>query len=246
MTPAARPPSPVSRPIFRLCLGGLVLASLAGCVYLRLLDVKKQLKDFDANFALFGRPELVIRFKNPALYAKDARYLIGADPLTREPEASGEVWDYEFEMARKEPVPPTLMEKLSLRLRINGKRLEEIRVPETFMLLFSRNVLMETLRQAADAEVLEMAKTARAKIRLSPHTDAELPSLDKTHWLLGDPLEVRQEGEGLLTLGYRYRIIGAHRDVPILAWLTFSPDNMLRRVVVTWDTATVDAEFLRD
>ncbi len=235
-----------SRRAISLWIGVLALASLTGCVYLRLLEVKKQLKEFDENFVLFGRPDLVIRFKNPVLYAKDARYLIGADPLTREPGPGGEVWGYEFEMARKEPAPPTLMEKLSLRLLINGKKLEEIRVPETFMLLFSRNVLMETLRQAADAEVLETAKTARAKIRLSPHTDAELPSLDKTHWLLGDPLEVKQEGEGLLTLGYRYRIIGARRDAPILARLTFSPDNMLRRVVVTWDTSTVDAEFLRD
>ena len=63
----------------------LLLLPLSGCVYLRLLQIKKQLLEFDRNFSLSGRSSLVIEFKNPVLYAKDARFLIGADPLSRTP-----------------------------------------------------------------------------------------------------------------------------------------------------------------
>jgi hypothetical protein len=231
-----------------LRLAGLLFigGALSGCVYLRLLTVKKQLQDFDANFALSGRPDLVIEFKNPVLLSKDARFLIGGPPLEKATVGGERVWRYEFEMVRSTGPLNAPLERLTLRLHMKDDKLVKIVVPETFMFLFPRNVLIETLKQAKDAEVLKLQKTVRRRMNLTPHSDAELPSLQKTLSLLGPPLETENTEEGFQRLLYRYRIMQDPKDVPIIARLAFSDDGLLRQVVITWDTATVDALYERD
>lgn len=222
-----------------------VFFSLSGCVYLRLLMLKNQLVCFDKNFEIRGRPELIIHFKNPVMYAKDARFLIGAPPLKKYSKKNRRFWYYEFDMVRHNGPENVPMEKLSLTLQVRKRRVIDLRIPETFMLLFPRNVIIETFRNAAHADVLKLKKTARARIRLSSTTDAELPSLQKTLKLMGPPLEITRT-RNWQTLVYRYRIVKDKNDVPIIARLSFSEDNLLRHVHVFWDTATVDVTFLRN
>jgi hypothetical protein len=228
-----------------LALGSAVL--LSGCVYLRLLEIKKQLKDFDKNFAVSGETELVIECKNPVMLDKDMSYLIGARPLEKTLENESTVWwEYRFTRVRHsdsgEAAGP--LDELRLALRMDHGRMRAVAVPENFLLLFSRTVLLETLRSAADAQVLETRKMARSRTRLTPAAQAELPNLEKARALLGRPLEEKDK-RGLKTLYYRYRIVRARRDVPIRAWLTFSDDGLLQRVMVKWDTASVDVNFVR-
>jgi hypothetical protein len=220
------------------------LLTLTGCVYLRLLTVKNQLRDFDANFAFGGRRSWYVEFKNPSLYAKDISFLIGAPPLSVSTTTTGTLLSYEFEMVRSTPTAPTALERLSLGIASEGNMLRQAIVPETFLLYFSRRVLEETFRQAKDAQVVKLKKTARADVRLSPEADAELPSLERTLLLLGEPLKSEESGD-LRVLNYRYKIIGDKRGVPILVHLSFAADGDLRRAVITWDTSTVDVSFLR-
>jgi len=223
-------------------IAGLIL--LSGCVYLRLLKTKNQLKDFDAHFSVGGRPSWDLDFKTPALTAKDAVFLIGADPLSTAPGPFGEVYDYSFEIVRSTPQAPTALDKLSLRLHVDEKeKLRRIEVPEAFLLYFSRNVLEATLRKAAAAEVLQTRKMARVTVPLSKEVEAELPSLERTRLLLGAPLE-EKDIEGLRVLVYRYRIEGDPTGVPIIARLRFGPDGLMRRAAVTWGASTADATFV--
>jgi hypothetical protein len=228
----------------------LLAASLAlllgGCVYFRLMQVQNQLKRFDEFILLHGRPELVIRFKKPALTSKDARFLVGADPLRKVYDGDKRDWHYEFDMARSGPPEAMPLERLSLVLRMESGRLSEIVVPETFMLLFPRNVMIETMRAAASAEVSKLQKIARARIRFTPHTDAELPSRAKVLALMGSPLQTARDEEGREVLTYRYRITGDAKNVQIVGSLAFSDDGLLRRVFIRWDSSAVDAVFLRD
>ncbi len=244
-----------------LCLA--VLAVAPGCVYLRLLEIKKQLKDFDQNFAITGRSELVIEFKDPVLKIKDVKFLIGADPLYQTEEGE-DIYHYEFDQVRaavpaapdvfivvgstgppQAAAAPPPLHHLSLRMAFREVNLVRIIIPETFMLLFPRNVLVETLRQAADAEVYESRRLARGRIKLPLATEAELPSLSKTIFLLGEPLERVPEGD-LETIVYRYEILKGRRQAPIKARLSFDVQGLLRRVFVRWDISSVETEFLRD
>jgi hypothetical protein len=241
-----RPQTPVrARRAAMWILAGL-LPFASACVYLRLLDVKNQIKKFDDNFALTGRPELAINFKNPVILAKDVRFLIGADPLKVRQAGLEEAWDYEFEMVLPSTTAaPAPMAKQSLELRIREGKLVTLIIPESFLMLFPRNVMAETIRNAATATVVKRLRMLTATMRLSPASDAELPSRARAVLLLGAPFKIEKSGE-LDLLIYRYRVIGAKKPVPIIARLGFSSEGLLRQVKVTWDTSTVDAHFIRD
>jgi hypothetical protein len=223
-------------------IAGLFL--LSGCVYLRLLKTKNQLRDFDAHFELGGRPSWDLDFKTPVLNAKDVVFLIGADPLSTGPGPFGEVYDYSFEIVRSTPQASTVLDKLSLRVHVDDEgKLRRIEVPETFLLYFSRHVLEATLRKAGDAEVWQARKMARVTVPLSKEVEAELPSLRRTRLLLGEPLD-EKDIEGLRVLAYRYRIAGDPTGVPIIARFRFGPDGLMRRAAVTWGASTADATFV--
>jgi hypothetical protein len=228
-----------------VALAGALLSLLSACVYLRLLEVKKQLQNFDENFALSGRSELVIEFKNPILRTKDARFLIGADPLSQS--GSEEVIQhFEFDLVRSSSVPvvPPLG-RLGMDLALRRGRLVKIIVPESFMLLFPRNVVVETLKQAKDAEVFELKKLARGKIHLDREVEAQLPSYAKTLFLMGEPLQRATEGN-VRVLTYRYSISNATKDVLILTQLSFDPAGLLQKAYVHWDQSAIEALFVRE
>lgn len=260
-------PSPGLRRAF--VRGGAVLLLaipfLSGCVYLRLLEIKKQLKNFEENFFIAGRSELIIGFNDPVLKTKDVKFLIGAEPLYQTAEGE-DVYHYEFEESTSAggpppvvygtttfvlnqataPVPgPPPLARLSLDLAFNDGKLVKIIVPETFMLLFPRNVLVETLKQAANAEVFETKRLARGRIVLPSAIEAELPSLSKTLFLLGEPAASYPEGD-LQTFVYNYRITREDRRVPIQGRLSFDARGLLRRVFVRWDISSVEADFPRE
>jgi hypothetical protein len=222
----------------------LALAFGSGCVYFRLLQIKNQLKHFDKNFLITGDPEMILGFRNPQMLPKDAAFLIGAEPLKKEDTETGRIWYYEFTMVRDGHEEPYPLDTLWLELRMSHGRLTEIIVPKEFLLYFSRRVLTETLRAAAQADILETKRIARAKVKLSPQALEELPDLPKTLELLGPPLERLYE-EDREVLVYRYSLVKRTREVLISPRLYFSADGLMRRCVIRWDTSTVDAEFLR-
>jgi hypothetical protein len=224
-------------------LGALLL--LAGCVYVRLLQVKNQLRDFDANFGLTGSPFLSIDLKNPIMKDKDTVFLIGAPPRTVTPEGDALLWHYDFEAVRSSGPLNAPLEKLFLDLRVRGGKLVNVIIPETFLSYFSRDVVGECFKHAVDAEVFKLQKTLKASIRLAPGTDGELPSFEKTETLLGPALETDREDDWR-RLTYRYRIVDARRNVPIIARLSFDDAGRMRHARITWDTSTVDVTFLRD
>ncbi len=66
-----------------LCLS-LVALSLSGCVYLRLLNFKNQLKSFDENVAVLSQTKLAFQFRNPVVKDSDFIFISGASPDLRE------------------------------------------------------------------------------------------------------------------------------------------------------------------
>jgi len=240
MKPAAR--------LKALGLGALAVAaaaSLTGCVYLRLLEVKRQLKDFDKNFKASGEQELVVECLNPVMLSSDMTFLIGASPLNKKKEDSVSVWRYRFERVHPEgDTARAPLEELSLDFQMRGGKLLKVVVPAAFLQLFSRSVFLEALRAAADAEVAELKKLARARVKLSPSAEEELPSRARAMELLGNPLAV-DEKDGDKTLLYRYRILRDRKNIPILARLTFDKADRITRIFVKWDTASVDIHLLR-
>jgi hypothetical protein len=61
---------------FRLLILVAVVLALSGCVWLRLLSVRDQLREFDRFVEATGEPGLELRFREPVLLADDLDTLI--------------------------------------------------------------------------------------------------------------------------------------------------------------------------
>ena len=62
----------------------VIILLSTGCVYLRLLQVKNQLNDFEGNFDLKDQNGLKLVFKNPVLLSRDIVWLTKNNPISRE------------------------------------------------------------------------------------------------------------------------------------------------------------------
>lgn len=241
---------------------------LSGCVYLRLLQVKRQLSDFEDNFDLGGRAEWVVTFKNPTLFEKDAVFLVGSEPLSSWMEGEEKILHWEFELVGGSNIPPPPLAHLSVNVATKNRRVTRLIVPEKFLLFFSRGVLSSSLRQAANADVHEWSRRVNARLEFPPELESELPSQDRALMLLGPPRETITPQAPLENTPtqisgdkaeisasnlpdtweqgvYHFRILKDDFPETITARLWFSPDRLLRRIAITWDRSTVDAEFLR-
>ena len=58
----------------------IMLPALTGCVYLRLLHFKNQLKSFDENVSVLKGKELAFEFSKPIVKNSDFVFLTGSQP----------------------------------------------------------------------------------------------------------------------------------------------------------------------
>ncbi len=75
---------------FKLFFVFLILFFSYGCIYMRLLETQKQLKNFHQNFSVNGNRGLTLIFKKPIFLMKDITKITGVQPsqtekITNEP-----------------------------------------------------------------------------------------------------------------------------------------------------------------
>lgn len=75
----------------------LLALALSGCVWLRLLETKNQLADFEHNFRVENTGgHFVLHFLHPALFSDDFLYLSKLRPTRVEPQPKGYRWVTDF------------------------------------------------------------------------------------------------------------------------------------------------------
>ena len=80
----------------RLLILLLLVFSLGGCVWLRLLELKNQLSDFEENFATEVSDHFTLIFKHPVLLNDDFVELAKLEPTIKEPTPTGSRWIQAF------------------------------------------------------------------------------------------------------------------------------------------------------
>lgn len=93
--PTMKPTNPFAARfvVLSLCLG------LAGCVWLRLLEVKNQLVEFDQHFRVeVVDQHFVLHVRHPVLLSEDFRYLTKLNPTRTENLAQGYRWFVDFRL----------------------------------------------------------------------------------------------------------------------------------------------------
>jgi hypothetical protein len=184
--------------------GALALAAvtllLGGCVYLRLLEVKRQLAQFDQHFVLHTEEGLKLICQTPVLLTDDIRWL-GIRPETIKRLGRAEQWHVRW----VKQLPPGVTDKgtffIALDLTFADGKLTGIAIPETYFALLPKSFVIGVIKSLGGARVDKSHRSAEAAVAdAAALARPDLPGIDK---VLGQPTEERIEG-GVAIQRYRY------------------------------------------
>ncbi len=223
------PPRQASvRLLAALVLGASCLL-LGGCVYLRLLELKNQLADFDRFFAADLSEGLRLTFKKPVLLDEDMAFLKLA-PESRQRLGTAERWHFRW---IKAPVPADagsrIYEETADFIFVDHK-LAKLILPESFFIFFPKQTALAGLRAIGHATVdrAKRSVTSRVTEEIEPTPAPRAADLTAA---LGAPGEIK-EREGRPQ--WHYRMDPATTDqhsLPIDMKFTLDPaDQRVRRV----------------
>ena len=207
-----RPCLPTRKPGRRARLPHLAgLAALAlllsGCVYLRLLEVKRQLAQFDRNFGVQTDDGIKLICQKPVLTMEDIRW-IGLPPETRRTLGRAEQWHVRW----VKQLPPGATEKgsfhIALDLGFADGKLSSISIPEKYFGLLPKDFVLGVIKSLGGAKVDKSSKTAEAAVDAQKAALAQ-PSMPDIGKLLGQATETRVEGEHTID---RYRYVPTSKE----------------------------------
>jgi hypothetical protein len=179
----------------------VVTLLLSGCVYLRLLELKKQIDRFDDFFAVQTHDGLGIICHTPVLRTADVRW-IGMKPETVRTLGVAEQWRVRW----VKQLPPGVVEKqqfdIVLELGFANDRLTRATIPERYFAIMPKQFLVGVIRSLGRGRIDKSQKQIDATVSAAEVAAARpnLPSIDK---LLGQPSEEREEGTNTF-VRYRY------------------------------------------
>ncbi len=224
-----------------MLLIGAAALLLSGCVYLRLLELKKQLTRFDENFTVPPTEDLTLHCLHPVLRPDDLRWL-GASPKTITPLDDGEVWLIRWV---KDP-SPGIQEKFEYDMEFTARfvdgRMVEVGIPKRYLAYIPRDLVLNMLRSTGTAKIDKDSRKADAQTEAP--TAAPMPNLSTIKSMLGEPTR-RQETPDLITHFYRYRLdLVTTNAKPIEASFVFdAATGELRKFTARLPRGTLNYDF---
>lgn len=195
-----------SRPWLACALAALAFA-LGGCVYLRLLELKKQLGRFDEHFALQTTDGVGIVCHTPVLTTSDVRW-IGLRPEQTKSLGQAEQWQVRWVKQLPLGIAEPGQFDIVVDLGFANDRLTRITIPERYFAVLPKDFLVGVIKSLGRGQVNKSQKHVEAAVSAAEVAAArpKLPAIDK---LLGRPSEERVEGD---TTVLRYRYIPATKE----------------------------------
>jgi len=197
------------RPIILTLLALMFL--LSGCVFLRLLETKNQLREFNKYFDVNDNEGLVIVFKKSVILDDDILWLLKKEPTSKTKLPDGEVWTYVYKklyLSEENKKAENGEFDIPLVFKFHRGKLSEIIFPERFLKAVSISQLREMLRAMGDAKVNELNQKASSEL---VGEEINLPKIDHVYLTLGRPHSIL-EREGGNKLLYKYKIDSATVD----------------------------------
>lgn len=186
-------------------VAAMTLAAFAllfsGCVYLRLLELKKQLGKFEEFFGIQTADGLAIVCHKPVLLSGDIRW-IGVKPEQTKKLGHAEQWRVRW----VKQLPPTVKEDvefdITLDLSFAEDRLSRIAIPEKYFAVLPKPFLVAVIKSLGQGRVDKADKKIEAAVSAAEiaTTRPNLPGIDR---LLGKPSEEKEEGTTTI-VRYRY------------------------------------------
>lgn len=178
------------------CLVAALALVLGGCVYLRLLELKHQIADFDRNFGVETNAGVTIVCRNPVLLDDDVRW-IGLAPEHTKRVGHAEEWQVRW----VKQLPPGVHERgafdIVIALVFADHELTRVSIPERYFVVMKKSLLLDLLRSLGRAHVDKSRRSVEAALA------SARPNLAEIGTLLGAPTSRATEASHVV-LRYRY------------------------------------------
>ena len=131
-----------------------MLPALTGCVYLRLLHFKNQLKSFDENVSVLKGRELAFVFSKPIVKNSDFVFLTGSQPSRidfADSAGDNEVWTWHFQKRTSNDSDRPF--RMTFRAHFQDDLLTRFEVDKAFVELFGQDFTEEILSRMGHAKI---------------------------------------------------------------------------------------------
>lgn len=185
----------------------ILLLTLSGCVYLRLLTIKNQLAKFDRFFKVEVTDSFTLNFLEPKLYGRDIIYLSELQPSQRTPVPAGEEWTFLFKkMISETEIAPDSSADIYFLFRLNQEDLlSALTLSPILMRIAPPEFLELSIRALGNAKVDQKKRQIQGELGNLPRSKTPLPKRDEILNYLGKPFsEETVQDTTLIT--YRYRL----------------------------------------
>ncbi|MEC7905669.1 MAG: hypothetical protein VYC82_00430, partial [Verrucomicrobiota bacterium] len=169
----------------------IMLPALAGCVYLRLLHFKNQLKSFDENVSVLKGKELAFEFSKPIVKNSDFVFLTGSQPSRIDFADSAdynEWWTWHFQ--KRTSIDSDRPFRMTFQAHFRDDLLTRFEVDQAFVDLFGQDFTEEILSRMGHARINKLRRSVTMAIDSASLAKLSPPSLKKIVNLMGAPTEI--------------------------------------------------------
>jgi len=182
----------------------IFIVSLTGCVYLRLLQVKRQLNDFEENFLISDQDGLTLIFKNPVLKSGDIVWLMKSEPISMMQAGEGDTWEYVLEKQYIESNNEKANYDIPVRFYLRDDKLVEMTFPERFLKNLSKPFHIKMLGSIGKSKISKSTRSAETEFKGS-NLD-EIPKKKYIISVLGKPYKDENSGDtNMFTYLYNFK-----------------------------------------
>lgn len=207
-----------------------VMLLLAGCVWLRLLEIKNQLSAFEENFRVeVTEQHFIVHFLDPVLLSDDFVYLSKLHPSRIERLADGSArWFLDF---RIDPLKEENQRNKRVTFAMtfnNEERLAAFDFSPLFLEMAPAAFLEASIRSLGSGQVDQDKRQLKVSSEDLPQLKAPLPRIEAITSVMGKPVSEHLEN-GLKVLIYRFKADATPTDPEFAdrrlaeAWLYFEP-----------------------
>ncbi len=193
----------------RLLSLALACLLLHGCVWLRLLEVKGQLQEFDRYVDAVGEPGLELRFREPVLESGDLDHLIQGRATSTTLSGIREIRAYVFrKLAPERAEPESAVLTLVVVCTIEDDRLSAVAFPDEVFRAIPRDLAIAGLKALGRATVDRATRSATGSLTARELAD-QRPTRQRLVALFGEPNQIRREPDQPRERWlWRYQLLG--------------------------------------
>ena len=169
----------------------IMLPALTGCVYLRLLHFKNQLKSFDEHVSVLKGKELAFEFSKPIVKNSDFVFITGSQPSQIEFVDSvgyNEWWTWHFQ--KRTSIDSERPFRMTFRAHFQDDLPTRFEVDKAFVELFGQDFTQEILSRLGHAKINKFRRSVTIAIDSASLAKVSPPSLNEIVDLMGAPTEI--------------------------------------------------------